>query len=114
MSRDINPIVIKIAEGQTTSSDIYNLTRGCFGTIIVPVGSDADGKTLQLVATKNPQGRSAEIPDTDLLSTAKTINEGANAFTQDELTEVGAAQYVKFKLGSAASADVTLFLLWKD
>jgi hypothetical protein len=114
MSRDPNVIPIKFASGATLSTEVHNLSNGCHGTILVPSGSDAIGKTLQFVATKNPQSRSADFADTDLLSTAKTLAAGANALTVEELTEVGAAQYVKFKLGTAAGADISLVLLWKD
>lgn len=108
-----NVIPITWQNGDTVSP-VANLSRGAFGTFIIPSGSAAAGKTIQFVATKNPQERSAEIPDTDLLSAAKSLSAGANALTSDEIREAGAAQYVKFKLNSAVNANTTIYLLWKN
>lgn len=108
-----NVIPITWNNGDTVS-DIANLTRGAFGTFIVPTGSAAVAKTLQFVATKNPQSRGQDFPDTDLLTTPKTLVAGANALNSDEISEVGAAQYVRFKLDTAVNADTVIYLLWKN
>lgn len=107
--RESQEIVIDFANAATLSK-VHRLARGAAGTILVPAGSDAIGKTLQVVATTD----TGIFEDTDLLSTAKTLAAGANAFTADELLEMAAANDVKFKLNSAVSEATRIVLLWKS
>lgn len=105
---------IQISNGSNTSQ-VCDLREGVFGTIIVPSGSDAIGKTIQFIATEGEliKPSSKSMPDTALLATPKTLAAGSNPLTSDEIAQVGAAGYVKFQLGSNAGSDVVLYLLWK-
>jgi hypothetical protein len=114
MDRVANTIPITFRNGQTVSG-IQGLHRGgSFGTFIVPVGSDAIGKTIQFVATRESADRGAPIPDADMLSAAKSLSAGANPLTQAEIYQVGAANYCKFKLNAPVTQDTTIYLLWKS
>lgn len=106
---------IEFASGATLSQKC-DLREGCFGTIIVPAGSAAIGKTLQFLATEGETMVSSTktLPDTGLLTTAKTLAAGANPLSSDEIREVGAAGWVKFQVNSAVGSAATIYLLWKS
>lgn len=110
--RRSNTLTFFFASGATESNAI-DLDRGAFGTIIVASGSDAIGKTLQFVAMPE-HGVSNPFPETDLLTSAKTLSAGANPISSDELTQVGASRRTKLKLNSSVSEDTFVWLLWKS
>lgn len=107
---------IDFANGATTSQ-IVDLRGGCFGTFIIPTGSSVIGKTIQFTAVESESLRTANkvMPDTDLLTTPKTISAaGPLALTSDEIAEAGVAGFVKFKLNSSVSGAATIYLMWKS
>lgn len=102
---------ITIPSGGTTSGRI-DLREGAVGMFIIPTGSDAIGKTLQIVATQGDDY--IPFPDTDLLETPKSIAAaGALAFTETEIARVAAVGYAKIKLNTAVSENTKFWLLWK-
>lgn len=94
-----------------TQSQMINIEQGCFGTFLVPAGSELIGKTLQVVAVARTPGKFA---DTDLLSTPITLLAGANALSADQIREVGAVQCCRLKINSAVTNEASLVLLWKS
>lgn len=112
-NRVARSLVFNFASGETDSTETISLDAGVFGTILVEADSDLIGKTLQVVAVANASSIDPH-PDTELLSTAKTLAAGANALSSYEVVEVGAAARVKLQLGSSVSEDSKLWLLWKS
>lgn len=111
--RHASAILITFLDGETDSNTVQ-LANGCFGTFIVPTGSDAIAKTLQAVAIADEDQVSTPHPDTALLSTAKTLAAGANALSADEVREMGAARNVIFRLSAVVTEDTNIWLYWKD
>ena len=102
------------------TSGVVMLAGGAFGTLLVP--AELDGLTLQVETYIPDNGyykglaSPTAFSGISLLSAAKTLATGANAFTADEIREIGAAGPVRFVLSAAPSASVavTAMLLWKD
>lgn len=103
-------IPFDFAAGASLSQSI-DIQQGCFGTFIVPAGSELIGKTLQVVALPRVAGRFAP---TDLLATPITLVAGANPLSADQIREVGAVQNCRLKLNSAVTNAASLVLLWKS
>jgi hypothetical protein len=114
--RTHNTYRITFYENEDTSSRI-DVRIGAFGVIIVPAGSAVIGKTIQVLAVEgddNVSGSQA-MPDTALLSAAKTVSAaGAVSFTSDEIAQIAAAGHIKLQLSASVNADSTIFLLWKS
>lgn len=113
MDRKSNKIEITFRAGQTRSEGLRTLHGGAFGTFIVPSGSEAASRSIQVFAVE-PPGTANPFPRTALLTTAKNLVSGSNAFNEFELTEVGAVGTVDFELNIAVTADTTIWLLWKN
>ena len=115
MRREGNCHRFDFANGATLSTNTVDLSEGAGGTILLPVGSAADGFTLQFMAIDDQRKPAAlQHADTGMLSTAKTLAIGFNALTAAETLEVSAAKTVQLKLGSAAGAAATIWLYWKS
>ena len=120
-NRKWQQIVINWANGATDSSQVF-LGGGCFGTLIVP--SSLNGVTLQvktdlndsqfITGVTNGITTKASYDGVSLLSSVKTLATGANAFTSDEIRQLGAAGPVKFVLGGAVGSATQAVLWWKD
>ena len=115
-ARLLSTVRIEFPSGSALSH-VIDLKDGAFGTFIIPTGSPVVGKTIQFVAVESedmpPAGKI--LPDTDLLSSPKSIAAaGASALTSTEVNQVGAAGKVRFKLDSAVGSAATIFLLWKS
>ena len=109
-TRDGFEIPFLFPDGET-ETDAINIEQGCFGTLIVPTGSDLIGKDLQFVAVPKTAGKFAE---TALLSTPITLVAGANPLSADAIREVGAIQLCRLSVDIAVSGDCDLVLLWKS
>lgn len=108
-----NSFLFVFETGATESLKPFELDRGCFGTIIVPPGSDAIGKTLQFVALPEKYDQDS-FPETELLTAGKLLAAGANPITSDEITEIGAAKKTRLRLDAAVAAETKIWLLWKS
>ena len=110
-------IIFNFADAATLS-DVKFLGDGAFGTLFVPSG--LNGKTLQMLTEISGSEYSvgittpANFDGVALLSTAKTLATGKNAFDSTELTEVGAAGPVRLSLSSAVSGAQQAVLWWKS
>jgi hypothetical protein len=94
-----------------TDSDMINIEAGCYGTLLVPAGSELIGKTLQFVAVPQTAGKYAETP---LLTTPITLVAGANPLSADAIREAGAISCARLRLNSAVVGAAGLVLLWKS
>jgi hypothetical protein len=105
-----------------THSNVLLIGGGAFGTLLVPAALDGASLQVHTELESNIGGldltaelsNPADFTDVALLSSAKVLATGANAFSSDELTQVGAAGPVRFVLGAAPAQDVQAVLLWKD
>lgn len=97
-------------DGDSTES--LNIEQGCFGTLIVPEGSDLIGKELQFVAVS--QFTPAKFAEVEMFSTPITLAAGANPLSSDQIREAGACSCLRLKLDSAVDEDSSLVLLWKS
>ena len=97
--------------GATASTGQVDLENGCFGSLLVPTGSDLIGKTLQIVAHPSTTGKYAA---TNLLGTPKLLAAGNNAFTDAELLSIAGAGLVSFLVNSAVTNASSCVLLWKS
>lgn len=120
MSRISQPKLVEWAANETESARVA-ISGGAFGTLLVP--AELDGLTLDVLTDYTDETmlpRSVLTPSAfdgiSLLSEPKTLATGANAFTADEIREIGAAGFVRFELSAAPSASdvVQAVLLWKD
>ena len=109
-ARTGNAHVLLFRSGET-ESNILNLSQGVTGAFIVPPGSPAIGRTIQFVEVGPDY---MDFPETNLLSTPKTLVAGHNPLTAAELERVSMATRCRFVLGSAAPSDLTIHLLWKS
>lgn len=111
-NRDSSEVQFSFLAGQTDSSVDIDLSGGCFGSFIVPTGSELIGKTLQIVAVSRAQA--AKFSPTELLSTPITLAAGANALSQDQIREAGAVSKCRLRINSAVVSAASLVLLWKS
>lgn len=119
--RDSEHIVLKWAANATTSN-VVALNSGCFGTLIVP--SSMNALTLQVVTELAGKiggedltsyfTTPSDFTGVNLLSTAKTLATGANAFTTDELRQIGGVTYVRFVLSASSVSAREALLYWKS
>lgn len=97
-------------EANAATSDTIDLEQGCFGTLLVPAGSQLIGRQLNFVAVASVAGRYADTP---LLATPKTLVAGANPLTADEIAQVGAIQRCRLSINTAVTTLSRCCLLWK-
>ena len=107
VGRSKESLTVSWADGATDSTAL-NLKHGCFGTLLVPSG--LNGKTLQVRSSETAYNSATY----NLLTTAKTLATGKNAFSADEIRDIGAASGVVFVLSSAVSGAQTARLLWSS
>ena len=99
------------------TSDRRSLVSGAFGTLFVPSDSELIGMGLNIVTDIGAcEGLddAADFNAIALLGTDKVLVAGANAFTADEIAEVGAAAHVRLKLDEATVARAQIILWWKS
>ena len=111
MGRNGLEIKFEFESGQT-DSDPVDIQQGCFGTLIVPVGSSLIGKALQIVAVSSQSP--AKFTAVELLSSAITLVAGANPLSADAIREAGAASRIMLRVDSAVASDSECVLLWKS
>lgn len=109
--------IFNFADNTAVSANIVNLNGGAFGTLLVPVG--INGKTLQLITeitADQPWAKGitnlANFHAVDLLTTPKALTTGKNAFSADEIREIGAAGPVRLKLNSNVTGGAQQIVLW--
>jgi hypothetical protein len=109
-------IPISFKSGELLSGRI-DLRSGAFGTFLIPSGSPVIGKTIQIVAVAGdpPLSISNLLPETDLLTTPKSVSAaGAVSLTSSEIAQVAAVGHAKIKLSGTVNADCVIFLMWKS
>lgn len=103
-------LVFTFQAGSTTS-DAVDIERGCFGTFIVPSGSQLIAKTLQIIAVPSVDGMFSETP---LLTTPMSLVEGANPFSSVHIREAGAVAKCRLSISASVSVLSKIVLLWKS
>jgi hypothetical protein len=112
--REAQQFVFTFETGQDTSN-IQDLSKGAFGTLIVPAA--LNGLTVNFLTDMPVSGdlpSNTGFTDIAILSAAKALSTGSNELTAAEIAEVGPAQRVKLKLSAAPGAQTRIVLLWKS